>query len=192
MNINGQSSSNNLASPRHQECIQAHNSATYEKDKRSSNRGQLLPTGFTTLTKCKSWRSQTRSSWKYCRHTREPLRGGYNAFEYSSNSIGVIPRKEPCPRAGNTAALPPAKELRKMLMLHQGVLVFIPSTHLEQMGVKEAGEHMFPLLFIQKEKPNLWVLGSSFQVPDPSFQVPDPRFRPPYYRFSYPCTLIYL
>ena len=79
-----------------------------------------------------------------------------------------------------------------MLILHQGVLVFIPSTHLEQMGVKEAGEHMFPLLFIQKEKPNLWVPGSSFQVPDPSFQVPDPRFRPPYYRFSWPCTLIYL
>ena len=71
-----------------------------------------------------------------------------------------------------------------MLILHQGVLVFIPSTHLEKMGEKEAGEHMFPLLFIQKEKSNLWVPGSSFQVPDPNFQVPDPRFRPPYYRFS--------
>ena len=29
---------------------------------------------------------------------------------------------------------------------------------------------MFPLLFIQKKKPNLW-------VPVPGFQVPDPRFR---------------
>ena len=71
-----------------------------------------------------------------------------------------------------------------MLILHQGVLVFIPSTHLEQMGVKEVGEHIFPLLFIQKEKPNLWVPGSNFQVPDPSFwvpgssfQVPDPSFQ---------------
>ncbi|KAF3514255.1 hypothetical protein F2Q69_00005857 [Brassica cretica] len=81
-------------------------------------------------------------------------------------------------RAGNIAALPPAKEPRKMLILHQGVLVFIPSTHphLEQMKVKEVGEHMLPLLFIQKEKPNLWVTGSSFQVSDPSFQVPDLSF----------------
>ena len=79
-----------------------------------------------------------------------------------------------------------------MLILHQGVLLCIPSTHLEQMGVNEAGEDMFPLLFIQKEKPNLWVPGTSFQVLDPSFQVPDPRFRPPHYRFSWPCTLIYL
>ena len=53
-----------------------------------------------------------------------------------------------------------------MLTLHQGLLVFISSTHLEQRGVKEAGEHMFPLLFIQKKKPNLWVPGFSFQVPD--------------------------
>ena len=57
-----------------------------------------------------------------------------------------------------------------MLTLQQGVLVLIPSIHLEQSGVKEAGEHMFPLLFIQKKKPNLW-------VPVPGFQVPDPRFR---------------
>ncbi|KAF3606834.1 hypothetical protein DY000_02049539 [Brassica cretica] len=48
-------------------------------------------------------------------HTRQPLRGGYNALEYLSNSTGVVPRKEPCPSAGNTAALPPAKELEKML-----------------------------------------------------------------------------
>ena len=64
-----------------------------------------------------------------------------------------------------------------MLTLHQGVLVFISSTHLEQMGIKEAREHMFPLLFIQKDKPNLWVPGSSFQVPGSSFQVPDPSFQ---------------
>ena len=66
-----------------------------------------------------------------------------------------------------------------MLILHQGVLVFISSTHLKQMGEKRAGQHVFPLLFIQKKKPKLWVLGSSFQVLDPSFQVPDPSFRPP-------------
>ncbi|WZZ78288.1 hypothetical protein YC2023_098860 [Brassica napus] len=66
-------------------------------------------------------------------------------------------------RAGNIVALPPAKEPEKMLTLHQGLLVFISSTHLEQRGVKEAGEHMFPLLFIQKKKPNLWVPGFSFQ-----------------------------
>ena len=58
-----------------------------------------------------------------------------------------------------------------MLTLHQGVLVFISSTHLEQRGVKEAREHIFPLLFIQKKKPNLWVPGSNFQVPDPGFQI---------------------
>ena len=73
-----------------------------------------------------------------------------------------------------------------MLILHQGVLVFVSSTHLEQMGEKGSGEHMFPLLFIQKKKPNLWVPGSSFKVPDPSFkvldpsiQVPDSSLRPP-------------
>jgi len=100
-------------------------------------------------------------------------------------------RREHC-CAGNTAAPPPAKEPEKMLTLQQGVLVLIPSTHLEQRGVKEAGEHMFPLLFIQKKKPNLWVPGSSFQVLDPSFQVPDPSFRPPYYHFPWQCTLIYI
>ncbi|WZZ51104.1 hypothetical protein YC2023_051211 [Brassica napus] len=62
ININGQSTSNNLASHRHQECIQDHNSATYEKDERSSSRAQHLPAGFTTLTNSKSWRSQKRSS----------------------------------------------------------------------------------------------------------------------------------
>ncbi|KAF3505672.1 hypothetical protein F2Q69_00005706 [Brassica cretica] len=159
ININGQSSSNNLASPRHQECIQDHNSATYEKDERSLSRAQHLPAGFTTLTNSKSW------------HTKQPLRRGYNASEYLSNSIGVVPRKEPCPSAGNTAALLPAKEPEKMLSLQQGVLVLIPSTHLGQRGVKEAGEHMFPLLFIQKKKPNIWVPGPSFQVPDRRFQI---------------------
>ncbi|KAF3599229.1 hypothetical protein F2Q69_00034889 [Brassica cretica] len=79
--------------------------------------------------------------------------------------------RNPAQSAGNTAAPPPAKELEKMLTLHQGVLVFISSTHLEQRGVKEAREHMFPLLFIQKKKPNLWVPGSSFQVPDPRFRT---------------------
>ena len=59
-----------------------------------------------------------------------------------------------------------------MLILHQGVLVFIPSTHLEQVGVKEAGEHMFPLPFIQKEKPNLWVPGSGSQLPGSGSKVP--------------------
>ncbi|KAL0649872.1 hypothetical protein Bca4012_092563 [Brassica carinata] len=67
-------------------------------------------------------------------HTRQPLRGGQSAFEHSSNSIGVVPRKKPCPRAGNIVALPPAKEPEKMLTLHQGLLVFISSTHLEQRG----------------------------------------------------------
>ncbi|KAF3513183.1 hypothetical protein F2Q69_00006424 [Brassica cretica] len=76
-----------------------------------------------------------------------------------------------CPSAENTAAPPPAKEPEKMLTLHQGVLVFISSTHLEQRGVKEAREHIFPLLFIQKKKPSLWVPGSNFQVPDPGFQI---------------------
>ncbi|KAH0854299.1 LOW QUALITY PROTEIN: hypothetical protein HID58_083942, partial [Brassica napus] len=90
--------------------------------------------------------------------------GGQSAFEHSSNSIGVVPRKKPCPRAGNIVALPPAKEPEKMLTLHQGLLVFISSTHLEQRGVKEAGEHMFPLLFIQKKKPNLWVPASKFRI----------------------------
>uniref|UniRef100_A0A0D3DKJ1 GRF-type domain-containing protein n=1 Tax=Brassica oleracea var. oleracea TaxID=109376 RepID=A0A0D3DKJ1_BRAOL len=150
----------------------AHNSATYEKDKWSSSRAQHLPAGFTTLTNSKSWRNQKRSSWKYCMHTRQPLRGGYNALEYLSNSIGVVPRKEPCPSAGNHAALPPAKELEKMLPRHQGALVFISFIHLEQMGVKEAGKHMFPLQFIQKKKPNLWVLGFSFKVPVPRFRIP--------------------
>ncbi|KAF2608241.1 hypothetical protein F2Q68_00043864 [Brassica cretica] len=93
--------------------------------------------------------------------------------------LRVVPRKEPCPSAGNTAALPPAKEPGKMLILYQGVLVFISSTHLEQMGEKGAGEQMFPLLFIQKKKSNLWVPGSNFQVPNPSFKVLDPSFRPP-------------
>ncbi|KAF3530778.1 hypothetical protein DY000_02039447 [Brassica cretica] len=79
--------------------------------------------------------------------------------------------RNPAQSAGNTAAPPPAKELEKMLTLHQGVLVFISFTHLEQRGVKEAREHMFPLLFIQKKKPNLWVPGSSFQVPDPRFRT---------------------
>ena len=69
-----------------------------------------------------------------------------------------------------------------MLILHLGVLVFIPSTHSDQMGVKEAGEHMFPLLFIQKEKQNLWVPGSSFQVPDPSFWVSGSGFQLPSFR----------
>ncbi|KAF3512772.1 hypothetical protein F2Q69_00005349 [Brassica cretica] len=100
-------------------------------------------------------------------HTRQPLRGGYNVLEYLSNSTGVVSRKEHCPSAGNTAALYPAKEPEKMQTLHQGALVFIASTHLEQKGVKEAREHTFPLLFIQKKKPTLWVLGPSFQVPDP-------------------------
>ncbi|KAF2590802.1 hypothetical protein F2Q70_00038694 [Brassica cretica] len=150
----------------------AHNSATYEKDKWSSSRAQHLPAGFTTLTNSKSWRNQKRSSWKYCMHTRQPLRGGYNALEYLSNSIGVVPRKEPCPSAGNHAALPPAKELEKMLPRHQGALVFISFIHLEQMGVKESGKHMFPLQFIQKKKPNLWVLGFSFKVPVPRFRIP--------------------
>ncbi|KAF3551258.1 hypothetical protein DY000_02008193 [Brassica cretica] len=95
---------------------------------------------------------------------------GYNALEYLSNSTGVVRRNEPCPSAGNTAAPPPAKEPEKMLTLQEGVLILIPSTHLEQRGVKEAGEHIILLLFIQKEKPNLWVPGPSFQVPDPSFQ----------------------
>ncbi|KAF3546830.1 hypothetical protein DY000_02006591 [Brassica cretica] len=117
------------------------------------------------------WRSQKRSSWKYCRHTRQPLRGGYNALEYLSNSTRVVPRKEPCPSAGNTAAPPPAKEPEKMQTLHQGVLVFTASIHLGQRGVKEAGEHTFPLLFIHKKKPTLWVPGPSFQVPDPRFQI---------------------
>ncbi|WZZ34437.1 hypothetical protein YC2023_017838 [Brassica napus] len=142
------------------------------------SRAQHLPAGFTTLTNSKSWRSQKRSSWKYCRHTRQPLRGNWRTtFLFS---------------AGNTDALPPAKEPGKMLILHQGVLVFMSSTHLEQMGVKEAEVHMFLLLFIQKKKPNLWVPGSSFQVLDPSyqvldpsFQVPDPSFRPPYYHFPW-------
>nr|VDD54610.1 unnamed protein product [Brassica oleracea] len=62
-----------------------------------------------------------------------------------------------------------------MLPRHQGALVFISFIHLEQMGVKESGKHMFPLQFIQKKKPNLWVLGFSFKVPVPRFriQVPD-------------------
>ena len=63
-----------------------------------------------------------------------------------------------------------------MLILHQGLLVFISSTHLEEMGEKGAGKHMFPQPFIQKKKPNLRVPGSSFQVPDPSFHVPNLRF----------------
>ncbi|KAG5384496.1 hypothetical protein IGI04_035966, partial [Brassica rapa subsp. trilocularis] len=99
--------------------------------------------------------------------------GGYNALEYLSNSIGVGPRKEPCPSAGNSAALPPAKQPEKMLTLHQGVMVLISSTHLEKMGVKEAGEHMLPLQLIEKKKAK--PLGFSFQVPDLGFQVPDPR-----------------
>ncbi|KAF3532186.1 hypothetical protein DY000_02039495 [Brassica cretica] len=149
---------------------QAHNSATYEKDERSSSKAQHLLARFTTLTNSKSWRTQKRSSWKYCRRTRQPLKGGYNALEYLSNSTWVVPRKEPCPSAGNTAAPSPTKEPEKMLTLQQRVLVLIPSTHLEQRGVKEAGERIIPLPFIQKEKLNLWVLGFSFQVPDPSFQ----------------------
>ncbi|KAF3569749.1 hypothetical protein F2Q69_00058991 [Brassica cretica] len=59
-----------------------------------------------------------------------------------------------------------------MLPRHQGALVFISFIHLEQMGVKEAGKHMFPLQFIQKKKPNLWVLGFSFKVPVPRFRIP--------------------
>ncbi|KAF2577230.1 hypothetical protein F2Q68_00005403 [Brassica cretica] len=92
-----------------------------------------------SLVPAGSGRSQKRSSWKYYRHTRQPLRGGYNALEYLSNSTRVVLRKEPCPSAGNTAASPPAKEPEKMQTLHQGVLVFIASTHLEQRRVKEAG-----------------------------------------------------
>ncbi|KAF3588270.1 hypothetical protein F2Q69_00029020 [Brassica cretica] len=45
ININGQFSSSNIASPRDQECIQSHNSATYEKVKMSSSRAQHLPAG---------------------------------------------------------------------------------------------------------------------------------------------------
>ncbi|KAF3536201.1 hypothetical protein F2Q69_00023038 [Brassica cretica] len=117
-------------------------------------------------------RSQKKSSWKYCRHTRQPLRGNWRTtFLYSCSA------KKPCLSAENTAALPPAKEPGKMLILHQGVLVFIPSTHLEQMGVKEAREHMFPLLFIKKKKPNLWVPGSGFQLPGSGSQLPDTTTR---------------
>ncbi|KAF2581887.1 hypothetical protein F2Q68_00004241 [Brassica cretica] len=90
---------------------------------------------------------------------------------YQTTTKRVVPRKEPCPSAGNTAAPPPAKEPEKMQTLHQGVLVFTASIHLEQRGVKEAGEHTFPLLFIHKKKPTLWVPGPSFQVPDPRFQI---------------------
>ncbi|KAF2610957.1 hypothetical protein F2Q70_00011788 [Brassica cretica] len=165
--LNYMSSLYNLWDQREQSSLTSH-----QRDTTSSG-------GVTILTNSESWRSQKRSSWKYCRHTKQPLRGGYNALAYFSNSSRVVPRKKPCPNAGNTADPPPAKEPGKMLLLHQGVLVFISSTHLEQMGEKGAGEHMFPLLFIQKKKPNLRVPGSSFQVPDPSFQVPDPSFRPP-------------
>ncbi|WZZ60320.1 hypothetical protein YC2023_060427 [Brassica napus] len=114
-------------------------------------------------------------------HTRQPLRGGYNAFEYSSSSIGVVPQKEPCPSTENTAA-PPPKKTEKMLTIHHGMLVSISYTQLKQMGVKGAREHLFPLLFIQKKKDKL--LGSSFQVqflasrfqfPASSFQIPGSR-----------------
>ncbi|KAH0942803.1 hypothetical protein HID58_002440, partial [Brassica napus] len=71
ININGQFTSNNLASSRHQECIQDHKSTTYEKDKRSLSRAQHLSARFITLTNSKSWRSQKRSSWKYCMHTKK-------------------------------------------------------------------------------------------------------------------------
>ncbi|KAG2270584.1 hypothetical protein Bca52824_065139 [Brassica carinata] len=66
-------------------------------------------------------------------HTRQPLRGGYNAFEYSSSSIGVVPQKEPCPSTENTAA-PPPKKTEKMLTIHHGMLVSISYTQLKQMG----------------------------------------------------------
>ncbi|WZZ60322.1 hypothetical protein YC2023_060429 [Brassica napus] len=54
-----------------------------------------------------------------------------NAFEYSSSSVRVVRRKEPCPSTGNTAA-PPPKKTEKMLTLHQGILASISSTHLKQ------------------------------------------------------------
>ncbi|KAF3490223.1 hypothetical protein F2Q69_00053300 [Brassica cretica] len=161
---------NNLGSPRHQECIQAQHSATYEKYERSSSRAQHLPAGFTTLTNSKSWRSQKRSPWKYCRHTRQPRRGGYNALEYLSNSTGVVQRKEPCPSAGNTAAPPSTKEPEKMLTLQQEVLVLIPSTHFGAKGSKRSRRTHVPTTIHLKEKAK--PPGSGSQLPGFRSKVP--------------------
>ncbi|KAH0936548.1 hypothetical protein HID58_013665 [Brassica napus] len=56
-----------IASPRRHRCIQAHNSASYEKDARFSSGTQHFPVRFTTWTNSKDRRSHKKSSWKYCR-----------------------------------------------------------------------------------------------------------------------------
>ena len=59
-----------IASPRRHRCVQAHNSASDEKDARFSSGTQHFPAGFTTWTNSKDRRSQTKSPWKYHGRTR--------------------------------------------------------------------------------------------------------------------------
>ncbi|KAH0883890.1 LOW QUALITY PROTEIN: hypothetical protein HID58_059986 [Brassica napus] len=56
-----------IASPRRHRCVQAHNSAPYEKDARFSSGTQHFSARFTTWTNSKDRRSHKKSSWKYCR-----------------------------------------------------------------------------------------------------------------------------
>ncbi|KAH0880093.1 hypothetical protein HID58_067487, partial [Brassica napus] len=66
--------SHHQASPRRHPYFQTQNSASYGKDARFSSGTQHFPPGFTTWTNSKDRRSQKKSSWKYHRRTRQPLR----------------------------------------------------------------------------------------------------------------------
>ncbi|KAF2556133.1 hypothetical protein F2Q68_00015244 [Brassica cretica] len=147
ININGQFSSSNIASPRDQECIQSHNSATYEKDKMSSSRAQHIPAGFTTLTNSKSWRSRKRSSRKYFVPRNETL----------------PKRREHCCSTSCKGAMENANTTSRSVGLH--ILYSF-----EANGRKRSRRTRVPATIHPKEKAK--PLGSGFQLLGSGSQLP--------------------
>ncbi|KAF3587981.1 hypothetical protein F2Q69_00030750 [Brassica cretica] len=107
-----------------------------------------------------------------------------NAFEYSSSSVGVVPRKKPCPSGGNTAAPPSAKEPEKMLNSTSRDAGLYILNSFEANGSKRRRRTLVPLLFIQKKKAKPFgsrsqLPGSRSQLPGSGFQLPGSRSQLP-------------
>ncbi|KAJ4869008.1 Uncharacterized protein Rs2_49445 [Raphanus sativus] len=110
-------SSNNLASPGRQEHVQDHNSAPCNKEKGSQGRDNTSLPGL-------------RLQQIPTEEPEEEFLGILHAY-YATIKRTNQNYEEPCPNAGQTATLPPAKEPEKKLVLHQGSMTVMSSIHSE-------------------------------------------------------------
>ncbi|KAL0690483.1 hypothetical protein Bca4012_090161 [Brassica carinata] len=139
-------------------------------------------------------RIQKKNSWKYYRHTRQTLKVLVE-FRWSCSA------KKPYLNAENTAALPPAKEPGKMLILHQGVLVFIPYSFRANGSKRSRRTHVHVTIHPKgKAKPlgsgfqlpgfGSQLLGSGFQLPGSGSQLPGSGSQLPGSGSQLPTTLL--